>query len=66
METKKKTADEIQQTIDYLRKSKVDIAQAFAFQYVVGSEFWKEARDKGLIKNDQIYPYNDKKYGTTA
>jgi radical SAM superfamily enzyme YgiQ (UPF0313 family) len=59
------TKDEIQQTIDYLRKSKVDIAQAFAFQYVVGSEFWKEAREKGLIKSDQIYPYNDKKYGTT-
>ena len=52
-------------TVDYLRTSKVDIVQPFAFQYVIGSEFWHEAVDSGQLKPDDIYAYNDKKYGTS-
>jgi anaerobic magnesium-protoporphyrin IX monomethyl ester cyclase len=59
------TAKEMQTTVDYLRTSKVDIVQPFAFQYVIGSEFWHEAVDSGQLKPDDIYAYNDKKYGTS-
>ncbi|HUU78540.1 MAG TPA: radical SAM protein [candidate division Zixibacteria bacterium] len=59
------TREEIQSTVDYCRTSKLDIAQTFPFQFVVGSEMWMEAIEEGYIKSNQFYTYNDKQFGTT-
>ena len=60
------TTKEIWYDINYCRTSKLDIAQAFPFQYLKGSEMWKEAVDAGILTDEQYYTYNDKKFGTTS
>ena len=57
--------EEIQTTINYMKHAKLDIAQAFPFQFVVGSDFWHEAVAAGQIQPSQLYAYNDKQFGTT-
>ncbi|MFW9924859.1 MAG: B12-binding domain-containing radical SAM protein [Candidatus Thorarchaeota archaeon] len=59
------TEAEIWDTINYCKNSKLDIAQAFPFQYLRGSEMWTEAIEKGQLQTNQYYTYNDKKFGTT-
>lgn len=59
------TTEEIWHDINYCKKSKLDIAQAFPFQYLKGSEMWSEAVESGQITSNQYYTYNDKKFGTT-
>lgn len=58
-------AREIQATFNYCRSAKLDIAQPFPFLYLVGSDFWQQAIEKGSIEPNQYYTYNDKKFGTT-
>jgi radical SAM superfamily enzyme YgiQ (UPF0313 family) len=60
------TKEEVLETVKFLSKSKIDVVQAFAFQYIVGSEFWEEAIKNGKIKPNQYYTYNDKRYGSTT
>ena len=60
------TPGEIWHNIHYCKNSKLDIAQAFPFQYLRGSEMWTEAVEKGHLSSDQFYTYNDKKFGTTS
>lgn len=59
------TPEEIWHDINYCKKSKLDIAQAFPFQYLKGSEMWVEAVEQGKLNSTQYYTYNDKKFGTT-
>ena len=59
------TPDEVWATLRYCRSSKLDVAQPFPFLYLIGTEFWSEAVEKGQINPNQLYTYNDKAYGTT-
>ncbi len=59
------TKEEIQQTMLFCKKSKVDVIIAFAFQYLIGSELWRVAIEEGRIKPHQMFTYNDKKFGST-
>lgn len=59
------TREEMQRTFDFCRTSKLDISQPFPFLYLIGSDFWNQATQKGQIKPDQYYTYNDKSFGTT-
>ncbi len=59
------TKQEIQQTIDFSKNSKADVAQAFPFLYLIGSKLWEEAVSEGKIRPTQMYTYNDKSFSTT-
>ena len=59
------TEEEIQQTIDFCKDSKVDVVQAFPFIYLIGTELWRRAVSEGKVKPTQMYAYNDKNFKTT-
>ncbi|MHA1198376.1 MAG: B12-binding domain-containing radical SAM protein [Candidatus Heimdallarchaeaceae archaeon] len=59
------TKEEILATTNFLKKSKIDVAEAFPFQYVIGSVLWDNAVKDGSISKEQFCSYNDSKFGTS-
>ncbi len=60
------TKEEILETVEFCKNSNLDVAEAFPFQFIIGSKLWSEAISENKISSSQYYSYNDRSFGTTS